>query len=119
MTTSTTLNFTEAYRNGALILELSGAIDGPFALEPATEVAISSQAAHVIVVISGVDYINSAGFGALIRLSDAVTEKKKGLFIVGLQSKVHVVFQILGASSVLNVLPTLNDALARIQALAK
>ena len=116
MPTLTTLNYSETFRDGVLILELRGPIDSALALEALIEIAMQSSAHHVVVVISEVDYINSAGFSALIRLSEAITQKNKGVFIVGLQSKVHVVFNSLGAHAVLNILPSLKDALERIQA---
>jgi len=69
-----------------------------------------------VLVLAGVDYINSAGFSALIRFSEAVTLGAKSLYIVGLESNVHVVFHSLGAHGIFNILPTLDDAMARIKA---
>jgi len=114
MTTYSPLSFTQTFRDGTLIVELKGAMDSALCLDAALDAADESPAKHVIVVLTGVDYINSAGFSALIRFSDVVTEGKKTLYVVGLEEKVHVVFHSLGAHSVLNILPTLNDALARI-----
>jgi anti-anti-sigma factor len=114
MPAMTTLHFSETYRDGVLILEVRGPIDSALALDPMIDVATQTTAHHVVVVISDVDYINSAGFSALIRLSEAVTQLNKGIYIVGLQSKVHLVFTSLGAHAVLNILPSLKDALERI-----
>jgi anti-anti-sigma factor len=119
MSATTALNFSQTNRDGVLILELRGAVDSALVLEPVIELASHASAKAVIVVISDVDYINSAGFSALIRLSDAVTNQEKAIYFVGLQEKVHVVFNSIGAHSVLNIVPSLSDALARIQTSAK
>jgi anti-anti-sigma factor len=119
MTISAIVNFTQTLQDGVLVLEVKGAIESALSLEPMIEAATNSAAPNVVIVLNGVDYINSSGFGALIRFSDAVTNAKKNLFVVGLQGKVHVVFNALGAHSVLNILPTLNDAMSRIQAAKK
>ena len=116
MTTYTPLNFTQTIRDDVLIVDLRGAIDSALSLDGLADTAIRNPAANVVLVLAGVDYINSAGFSALIRFSDAVTFGAKSLYIVGLESKVHVVFQSLGAHSIFNILPTLDDALARISA---
>lgn len=114
MTTYTPLSFAQTFRDGTLIVELKGAIDTALSLDAAMESAVASAARNVVIVLTGIEYINSAGFSALIRFSDAVTEADKTLYVVGLESKVHIVFQSLGAHSVLNILPKLSDALERI-----
>ena len=119
MTTYSPLSFTQTFRDGTLIVELKGAMDSALCLDGALDAAEQSPANHVVIVLKGVEYINSAGFSALIRFSDVVTEGEKTLYVVGLEEKVHVVFHSLGAHSVLNILPTLNDAMARIAEEAK
>ena len=114
MTTYTPLTFTTAFRDGALIVELRGAIDSALSLDPALKSSLRAEARSIVLVLTHIEYINSSGFSALIRFSDAASEAKKSLFIVDLQSKVHIVFHSLGAHSVLNVLPKLEDAMAQI-----
>jgi anti-anti-sigma factor len=114
MTTYTPVSFAQTFREGTLIVELKGAIDSALSLDAAMESAVVSAAKSVVIVLTGIEYINSAGFSAVIRFSDAVTEAGQTLYVVGLESKVHIVFQSLGAHSVLNILPNLNDAMARI-----
>ena len=115
MSISTALNFTHTLRDGVLVIELHGALDSPISLEPVSEVAVASAANNVVLVLDELEYINSGGFGSVIRLSDAVTHANKTLYIVGLQDRVHLVFSLIGAHSLLNVLPTLNDALTKIK----
>lgn len=112
---STDLNFSQTVRDGVLVIGLRGALDSPLSLEPVAEAALASGAANVILVLDELEYINSGGFGSVIRLSDAVVHAKKALYIVGLQDRVHLVFSLIGAHSLLNVLPTLDDALAMIK----
>jgi anti-anti-sigma factor len=115
MTISTATNFSHTLRDGVLVIELRGALDSPLSLEPVSELAVANAAKNVVLVLDEIEYINSGGFGAVIRLSDAVTHAGKTLYIVGLQDRVHLVFSLIGAHSLLNVLPTLNDALAKIK----
>lgn len=115
MNSTTALTFTHTYRDDVLVLELKGAVDSAFALEPVIELSLKSVATDVIVVISEVEYINSAGFSALIRMADSLDELNKHIYLVGLQTKVHLVFESIGAHSIFNVLPTLEDAFKRIK----
>jgi anti-anti-sigma factor len=116
MTTFTSLSFSHSTRDGVLVIELHGAIDSALALDSLSDLVQQSAAGNVVVVISGVEYINSAGFSALIRLSEIVTQQKKSIYVVGLESKVHVVFNSLGAQDLFNILPDLDTALSRIAA---
>ena len=115
MHTTTALTFTHTYRDDVLVLELKGDMDSAVVLEPLIELSVKSAATDVVVVISDVEYINSAGFSALIRMAEALDEKNKHIYLVGLQTKVHVVFESIGAHSLFNVLPTLEDAFKRIK----
>ena len=97
MTTSTALNFNQTVRDGVLVIELRGALDSPLSLDAVAEAAAQSDACNVILVLDELEYINSGGFGAVIRLSDAVTHVQKALYVVGLQSRVHLAFSLIGA----------------------
>lgn len=118
MTISAALNFSQTVRDGVLVIGLRGALDSPLSLEPVAEAALASDAVNVILDLNELEYINSGGFGAVIRLSDAVVHASKTLYIVGLQDRVHLVFSLIGAHSLLNVLPTLDDAIAKIKSKA-
>ena len=114
MTTFTPMTFKTTVDDGSLIVELHGAIDSALALDPVLEASLKNEARNIVLVLTQIEYINSSGFSALIRFSDALSAGQKSLYIVDLQSKVHIVFHSLGAHSVLNVLPKLDDALAQI-----
>lgn len=114
-TSATGTQFTESFRDGALILELKGPIDSTLTLDSLISLVNARGVSDVVVVLDGVDYINSEGFGALIRFSDAVAGLQRSLYIVGLQAKVRVVFDTLGVGNLLNVLATVEDALDRIR----
>jgi len=116
MSTFTALNFSHTFRDSVMVLELKGAVDSALALEPVIELSCKSIAKDVVVVIGDVEYINSAGFSALIRMAEALDQQNKNIYLVGLQSKVHVVFESIGAHSMFNVLPTLDAAFAAIKA---
>jgi anti-anti-sigma factor len=115
MPTSTTLHCKQTRQDDALILELGGAIDSAASLDTLVEVVRKAGSRNVVLVLSGVDYINSAGFGALVNFSSEMSRLGLANYIVGLQDKIHVVFNSLGARNTFNILPTLNDALAMIR----
>lgn len=111
MATATSIRCKESFTNGTVILRLEGCIDSALALDFLIARVGGLEARNIVVVLDGVDYINSEGFGALIRFSDKVTSARRSLYVVGLQAKVRVVFDTLGVGNMLNVLPTLDDAM--------
>ena len=115
MTLSTAPRFSQSYRDGVLIVELSGALDCTLALEQIAELTQTSPAQNVVVNLAGLEYINSAGFSALIRLSDLARQNHKTLYLTGLERKVHVALRWTNATQFLNIVPSLNEALAHTQ----
>jgi anti-anti-sigma factor len=115
MVAGTGVRFTETRHNGTLVFALEGPVDSALSLEALIERVDEIEAHNIVVVLDRVIYINSEGFGALIRFSDRVAALRRNLFVVGLQSKVRVVFDTLGVGNLLNILPTLDVALDRIR----
>ncbi|HEY3322247.1 MAG TPA: STAS domain-containing protein [Planctomycetota bacterium] len=102
-------------RDGALVIDLTGSLDSALDLDASAFAIEQTSADHAIAVLTGLDYISSAGFSALIRLSEAAAAAKKTLYIVGVPLRIHLVFSALGAHNVLHILPTLEDAMQKIR----
>ena len=66
---------------------------------------------NVVVDLSGVDFIDSAGLGLLIALLKRISERGGDLKIAGLQKKVRMVFEITRAFKVFDIFDNAAEAL--------
>src|SRR5262245_19629411 len=69
---------------------------------------------RLVLDLSGVDYISSAGLLALMLASKQVTAQGGTLVIAGLQPFVKEVFEVSRFTTLLDIAPTTRAALARI-----
>jgi len=81
-------------------------------LERALEEAVAAGAAHVLIDCSRLDYISSAGLGALIDTQKAVAARQGELKLATMPPAIADVFDILGFSKRMPSYPTLAEALA-------
>jgi len=80
------------------LLVLSGQIDS-FTAEEITkliDVVISNEKFKVVVDLSEIDYLDSAGVSSLINSKLKLTKKGGGLRLAGLQGKAKEVFELAG-----------------------
>ena len=93
------------------LLELTGQIDS-YTSQAITEI-VDSHAEKgnfkVIIDLSKVDYLDSAGLAALINANIRLSKKQGGLRLVGLKGKAKEVFDLAGLSSMFEVFET-NEA---------
>ncbi|HVQ78221.1 MAG TPA: STAS domain-containing protein [Candidatus Binatia bacterium] len=68
----------------------------------------------LVLDLSGVDYISSAGLLALMLASKQITSQGGALVITGLQPFVREVFEVSRFSALLDIAPSTRAALARI-----
>jgi anti-sigma B factor antagonist len=66
---------------------------------------------NVVVDLSGVDFLDSAGLGLLVALLKRVSERGGDLKIAGLQKKVRMVFEITRAFKVFEIFETNAEAM--------
>ena len=66
---------------------------------------------NVVVDLSGVDFIDSAGLGSLIALLKRISERGGDMKIAGLQKKVRMVFEITRAFKVFDIFDNTAEAL--------
>lgn len=108
------MNITEREQNGITIFEMEGRVDseGAVDLDLALQAAVSESKYKMVLDMSDVRYINSAG---LRTLADILTQNKTNggdLKLVNLNPKVQRVFQIIGFDKFFAIYPTIEDALA-------
>ena len=65
---------------------------------------------NVVMDLSGVDFLDSSGFGSLIALLKRVSERGGDMKIAGLQKKVRMVFEITRAYKVFEIFDNASEA---------
>jgi anti-anti-sigma factor len=108
------MNITEREQNGVAIFVLEGRVDseGAVDMDLALQAATSEGKSKIILDMSQVRYINSAG---LRTLADILTQNKKSggdLKLVNLHPKVQRVMQIIGFDKFFSIYATTEEALA-------
>lgn len=108
------MNITEREHNGIAVFVLEGRVDseGAVDLDLALQAATAEGRFKIVLEMSQVRYINSAG---LRTLADILTQAKQNngdLKLVDLNPKVQRVFQIIGFDKFFSIYPTVDEALA-------
>lgn len=108
------MNITEREQQGVVIYILEGRIDseGAVDLDMALQAATAEGKCKMILDMSQVRYINSAG---LRTLADILTQNKQNggdLRLVNLNPKVQRIFQIIGFDKFFAIYGTVDEAIA-------
>ena len=108
------MNITEKEQGGVAIFVWEGRVDseGAVDLDLALQTAVTEEKYKIVLDMSQVRYINSAG---LRTLADILTQTKENggyLRLVDLNPKVMRVFQIIGFDKFFDIFPTVEAALA-------
>jgi anti-anti-sigma factor len=108
------MNITEREQNGITIFVLDGRVDseGAIDLDLALQSAISERKFKLILEMSEVRYINSAGLRSLADILTQAKQNNGSLKLVDLNPKVHRVFQIIGFDRFFDLYDTIEDALS-------
>jgi anti-sigma B factor antagonist len=78
---------------------------------------LSEVTPSLLLDLSGVDWLTSAGVGSLIRVLTRVQKEGGAMSIFGAASRVQSVLRIVALESILNVRPTAAEARARLREL--
>jgi anti-anti-sigma factor len=108
------MEITEREQNGVGIVKIAGRVDseGAVDLDMALQALTADNKFKIILDMSEVRYINSAG---LRTLADILTQSKENggdLKLVDLNPKVQRVFQIIGFDKFFNIYASVEEALA-------
>ena len=103
-------------QNGITILSLTGRMDATTAniFGDACQAALNGGARRIVVDLSGIEYISSAGLRVILTMLKMAKSLKGTLAFCGMQSMVSEVFRISGFSSMLPIYATTTDALAAL-----
>jgi len=104
----------EAARDGVAALRLAGVIDAHTLdrFEASLSEAAAGGARSLLLDCDELHYVNSAGFGELIRYSDRFNEKGGALVLARVPPKVGVILEMLGLKSVIPIHASLEEARA-------
>lgn len=93
-------------------LIITGEVDASSSihLDEALAEALSSYK-NIIVNLSGLEYISSAGLGVFMSVIQKVEADEVGFVLFGLSSKVFDVFEILGLNELINIRADKKEAL--------
>ena len=108
------MKITQREQDGVTILELSGKITigvGDVAVRDAVQTALSSGDQKIILDMSSVSTIDSAGVGELVSSYTTVTNRGGALKLVNLPSKVSDILQITQLITVFEVYDSVDEAL--------
>lgn len=76
-----------------------------------------SKPRDVILDCENLHFISSSGIGALMKLNSEMAAQGARLWVAGLAPEIYRVFEQMKLDAILNMVPGLNDAVARIKKL--
>jgi anti-sigma B factor antagonist len=108
------MDIIEREQNGITIFVLEGRVDseGAVDLDLALQAATSENKNKLVLNLSQVRYINSAGLRTLADILTQCKESGGDLKLVDLNPKVQRVFQIIGFDKFFSIYPSVENALA-------
>ncbi len=104
-------NLNSSMANGIAVLNVQGSVDAHVA--PQFDKGLKdllSQTKKIIVELSGLDYIATAGLGVLMAAFNEAHSKGGNVIICGITDKIRKVFDTMGFSKVLKLSATLDEA---------
>ena len=110
------IDITTNTENGIFELIVAGEVDASSSihLDNALSDALSAHK-KVIVNLSELDYISSAGLGVFMSYLQQLEKENIQLIVYGMKEKVFEVFQILGLDQLLTITDTKASALVKIE----
>jgi anti-sigma B factor antagonist len=113
---TTGLTMTQSRSGGVCIVSLTGRIDSSNAGDFTTHVneLISSGEKSILLDFANVLYLTSAAFRALLVATDEAERRAARLTLCGLATQVRELFEMGGLLDVFTILPSRDEALARL-----
>ena len=95
------------------IYQLEGRLDtaGSAILKLELDMATANPAGNIIIDMSKVTFISSAGIGVTVKAHSVLKQKGFEVRVAAANDEVKKVYDLLGFSHVVKLFPTLNDAL--------
>ena len=100
--------------DGVDVVDISGQLDAFTTPDVKAEFKKLTDSRHYSLVLNlqKVDYVNSTGIGSIVAVAQQVRRRKGNLKIYGMKDDIRKVFDLVGASRVLEIFETEEDALS-------
>lgn len=108
-----TLHYASSKNGGITIIKLGGSLDIQSAPELSAKLGgeIDGGAKKIILDMSGVDYIASAGLGAIISVNGKLKARGGEIRVSGMSDKIGKIFSLLGFSNLFKTYKNDEEAL--------
>lgn len=112
------MQITEHTRDGVVVVALAGRFDSSSspAVDAHLQALVAGANPRVVVDLSGVEYISSAGLRVMLSLAKRTKEARGRLVLAGLGDAVRQVFELAGFLPLFLVEPTGDAAVVRVSA---
>ena len=99
-----------------LVLALNGRLDSTTSTEFEKRIvgAIEGKERHIVIDMSGIDYISSAGLRAVLIGAKQMSAGYGKLALCGLSEKIADVFHMSGFDKILTIVPTRDEAVSAV-----
>ena len=100
-------------QDGVDVVDISGQLDAFTTPDVKAEFKKLTDARHYKLALnfSDVDYVNSTGIGAIVAVAQQVRRRKGDLKLFGMKADIKKVFDLVGASKILEIFETEQEAL--------
>ncbi len=107
------VSFEIRQQDGVDVLDISGQLDAFTTPEVKAEFKTLTDGNHYKLALNfaGVDYVNSTGIGAVVAAAQQVRKRKGDLKIFAMKADIRKVFDLVGASKILEIFETEQEAL--------
>ena len=111
------MNVTTLTRDGITVIQVGGSMDATSVADFDAEwrKALDEGAERLVVEMSGLEYISSAGLRGILMLAKTGKAKGAALGFAGMKAMVADMFRLSGFQSILNLYPDLDAAVAGLQ----
>ena len=106
------VSFETRAENGVDVIDISGQLDAFTTPDVKAEFKKLTDARHYKLVLNlqKVDYVNSTAIGAIVAVAQQVRRRKGDLKIFGMKADIRKVFDLVGASKILGIFDTEQEA---------
>jgi anti-anti-sigma factor len=106
------MNITLFEKPSAAVIQITGSVDALTSDEAQTffDSQISGTRKCLVVDLSQVDYLSSAGLRVLISALKSTRQRGGDLYLAGLQDSVRQVLALAGFTSIFKIFPTVEEA---------
>jgi anti-sigma B factor antagonist len=106
------VSFETKTENGVDVINISGQLDAFTTPDVKAEFKKLTDARHnkLVLNLQKVDYVNSTAIGAIVAVAQQVRRRKGDLKIFGMKADIRKVFDLVGASKILEIFETQQEA---------